>query len=72
MVEPKSKQAILGKIGLQTPIPRDGEIRFQSIDLERVGAAEMQILLLAYFPEQSLDGEQIGAKMMAKLEDLLS
>lgn len=51
MVEPKSKQAILGKIGLQTPIPRDGEIRFQSIDLERVGAAEMQILLLAYFPE---------------------
>ncbi len=56
MVEPNSKQAILGKIGLQTPIPRGGEIRFQSIDLERVGASEMQILLLAGHSKQSMDG----------------
>ncbi len=45
-MEPHNKWAVLGKIGLSTTIPWGCQIYLLSVNLEGMGAAELQVLLL--------------------------
>lgn len=55
-MEIQSRWQLLGQIRLQRPVHRLGIYKFRRVNLEGVGAKELQAFLLARDTESSLDG----------------
>ena len=61
------KWAIHGRVGIQSAIPWHNQIPYGAHCVEGLGSPQSQVLRLAGYSKQNLDGRQIGEARMAKL-----